>query len=339
MSSSQNPNPDNPIKWILEDYYGHKSQGAYNGAKDVYFDGEVAFVPWLEQRGLSPREVTESHIRDWFEDLKSEYKPGTQQKHASRVNLAYSKMLNRGVVGIDVNPVDKPLDEDILDEPQSEPLPIYEKAVICALLSYLPPTAFIASLIMAKTTRRIGEIVNLDLKDVNLDHPAADWEVVPSLSDKPDHIHFGPESTGGEMFRGELRNDGSKTETHTMIPIDEELKQALIWWLSIRRGDKTDNPLILLSCSIPPRRPAGDTISKQLRNARRKVAESYPNVDEDVISTHYFRHWTTTKMGDRVNQSVVDYMRGDKNKITDVYNHYSENKKEQWLNNMFTFFD
>lgn len=334
MSSSQNPNPDDPIKWIIEDYYGRKSRNSYENTMSVCYNGNIAFVPWLNERDLTPREVTASVVRDYFDDLKNEYKASTQHDYATRLNLIYRKLLNRGVVGIECNPVDRVLDENILDESTSDPKPIYDKDVLSDLLYNSPPVTFTACLIMAKTTRRIGGVVNLDLVDLNIDHPGTDWEVVPPIADKPDHIYFGPQCNGGETFRGEKRKNGTKTETHTMIPIDGELKRALIWWLSIRRGDEKDGPLLTNSCSVPYRRSTRNVVTRELRRVSREVEKDWPSVDPDVTTSHYFRHWTTTVMRDRVNDSVVDYMRGDKKKISDEYTHYSENKKEQWLNNI-----
>jgi len=334
MSSSQCPNPDDPIKWLVEDYYGRKTRSSYENAMSVFYNGRVAFVPWLNERDMSPRDVTTSVVRDYFDDLKDEYRPSTQREYASRLNLVYRKLLNRGVVGIECNPVDRVLDEDILDDVATDPKPIYDKEIITDLLYHVPPPIFVACLIMAKTTRRVGGVVNLDLIDVNIDHPGADWEVVSPISDKPDHIYFGPQCSGGEIFRGEKRETGTKTETHTMIPIDDELKQVLIWWLSIRRGSEKEGALITNSGSIPTKRTSRDSVATDLKDAAKELEANRSDFSSDVVNPHYFRHWTTTTMRDRVNDSVVDYMRGDKKKISDQYTHYSENKKEQWLNNI-----
>ncbi|WP_147438140.1 hypothetical protein, partial [Halorubrum sp. Atlit-28R] len=75
MSSTGSPNPDDPIKWMIENYYTHKSESSYENALDACYHGKVAFVPWLEENGLSPREANEDVIRDYFESLKTEYKP------------------------------------------------------------------------------------------------------------------------------------------------------------------------------------------------------------------------------------------------------------------------
>lgn len=334
MSSSQSPDPDDPIRWLVEDYYGRKAESTYNNAMSTFYNGRLAFVPWLSERDMSPRDVTATDVREFFDDLKDEYRPLTQQERASKLNLVYTKLLNRGVVGIECNPVDRVLDEDILDDTTTDPKPIYDKEIITDLLYNVPPPMFVACLIMAKTTRRIGGVVNLDLTDVNIDHPGTDWEVVSPISDKPNHIYFGPQCSGGEVFRGEKRETGTKTETHTMVPIDNELKQVLIWWLSIRRGDEKKGALITDSSSHPTQRTSYKSIAKYVGDAAKALETDHPNFNSDVVTPHYFRHWTTTTMRDRVDESIVDYMRGDKKKISDEYTHYSENKKEQWLNNI-----
>jgi integrase len=337
MSSSGSPNPDDPIRWVVENYYAYKSQRSYENAQDAFYHGQAAFVPWLAENNLTPREVTKNDMRSYFEILKREYSPTTQHDYASKVNLAYRKLLNEGVEGIDCNPVDQVKDEEILDEISSEPKPTYEKEVLSNVLRRMPPGGFTASLTMLKTTRRVGGTVNLDLKDVNLDHPGTEWEVAAPISQKPDHLYFGPHCDGGEIFRGEERSTGTKTKTHTMVPIDNELKEALIWWLSIRRGNNKEGPLFTTSCSVPTKRLTPDVIRHQVANAAKKEGYYWEGRDSKSIKPHYFRHWTTTTMRDRVHGSLVDYMRGDKKKISDEYDHYSESKKEEWLDNIPDF--
>lgn len=341
MSASESPDPDDPLKYVLETYFRTKSKSTKDAIEDVLFEGEVALSPWLEERGISPREVTQEVAKDYLYDVKDNYSPSTQQEYGRRVRFIYSKLLFKGVVGIDTNPFDTVLEQhDILDENIPNESPIYEKQVLQDILSNLHPCYFGITLTMAKTTRRIGGTVNLDLCDVNLDHPAADWDLCSHVRPYDDHIYYGPKPTEGEKFRGEVRKNSAKTNTHTVIPIDEELKQTLVWWVMMRRGKNDEGPLFTSPSPSEHEHRVTDTeYREQLTNVADNLGYRWDSYDPGNIRPHYFRHWTTSIMRDRVKRSIVDYFRGDVGNTGDGYDHYTPEKKKAWLNNIPQFLD
>jgi integrase len=339
MSATGQPDPDDPFQWILDNYYDTKSTRTKEAIEDVLFDGNVALEPWLKEHGLSPREITRNHAKEYFKDIKEEYAASTQNEYARKVTFVYSKLLSRGVKGIETNPFEPVYEqEDIIEEDIPDNTIIYDKSVLQEILSNHHPCYFTMSLTMVKTTRRIGGTVNLDLCDVHLDHPAADWNLDPHIRDYPDHIYYSPKPEQDKEFRGEIRKSSAKTETHTLIPIDDELKEALIWWIMMRRGTREGGPLFTKpSAATPKQRVTDGEYREELNQVAGDLGYRYEGHDPGNIRPHYWRHWSTSVMRDRIPRATVDYFRGDVGNTGDGYNHYTSEKAEQWLNNVPKF--
>ena len=339
MSASNNPDPDDPFEWILDNYFDTNSKATKEAVEDILYDGDVALNPWLEDRGITAYEVTTEDVKAYFKDLKRAYEPSVQQEYATRVEFIYGKFLSYNVEGIDINPFERVSDNhDILDENHPEQTPIYDKQTIQDVLFRLHPCYFVITLTMLKTTRRIGGTVNLDLCDCHLDHPAANWELDRHVRDYPDHIYYSPKPTEGEDFRGETRDSSSKTVTHTIIPLDDELKDALIWWIMMRRADQKQGPLF----TKPTPREEGLRVTDgeyrwRLEQVTDDLGYRFGGHDPGNIKPHYWRHWSTSIMRDRVKKSIVDYFRGDKGNTGDGYDHYTPEKRQVWIDNIPKF--
>lgn len=352
MSAPEEPNPDDPFQWVIDTYYKKKAPGTVDVAKLALYGSvgdnnnggyhgvgaEVALKPWLEERGKEPSELTVDDAYEFLEELQSAYSPGTQHTRAQTLRKSYEILVTRNVKGFEYNPIrDIMEDHDILD-PENQKggdTTIYTKSQLLDVIHDQHPVNQTVSMTLLKTTRRIGGVVNLDLQDVHLDHPAADWQVHQSIRDKPDHIHFGPGASQGEIHRGEVRRDGQKTITTTPVPMDQELKDFLVWYLQFRRSSNHEGPFF-----INPRgtehgcRLTSSAYRDWLTPIAKEHGLWYGVRDPDNIRPHYFRHWTSTKMRDRVGSDLTDYMRGDKNKVSDNYNHHTEEKARKWRKNL-----
>jgi hypothetical protein len=104
MSASNNPDPDDPFEWILDNYFDTNSKATKEAVEDILYDGDVALNPWLEDRGITAYEVTTEDAKAYFKDLKRAYEPSVQQEYATRVEFIYGKFLSYNVEGIDINP-------------------------------------------------------------------------------------------------------------------------------------------------------------------------------------------------------------------------------------------
>jgi len=356
MSAPETPNPDDPFQWVIDTYYKKKSQGTVKVAylslfgsigdsnSGGYENGaKVALKPWLEERNIDPTELTVDNAFDYLEDLQSAYSPGTQNTRAGTCRKTYEILNSRNVKGFDYNPFRDVLEDhpEVLDsksEQGSSNTTIYEKSQLLDVIHEQHPVNQTVSMTLLKTARRIGGVLNLDFYDVHLDHPAADWPVHQSIRDKPDHIHFGPGVSQGERHRGEVRHDGQKTITTTPVPMDDELKHFLIWYLQIRRDSTHEGPFFINPRGVEH----GDRLkSPAYRDWLTPIAKEkgywFGVRDPDNIRPHYFRHWTTTKMRDRVGSDLTDYIRGDKKSVSDTYNHYTEEKARRWRENIPKF--
>jgi integrase len=336
MSTNQNTNPENPFRYIFETYYDTNAERGKESVKDQIWDGEVAIVPWLKENGIEPTGVNEEQVKDYFRDLRDTYRANTQWEYARKIRFIYDKFQSRGIEGFDANPFEIVLeDHEILDPVYEDDARIYEIEVVREFLNELHPLNFAITMVMIKTTRRIGGTCNLDMCDVNLDHPGADWDVVSQLRGKPDHIYFSPKPEAGEKFRGQPRLDSAKSESKTVIPIDNELKYTLIWYLSMRRSSKNTGPVFTQDASVEhARRATRNSHGTQVRQVAKDLGYWYEPYDPDNIKPHYWRHWTTSIMKDKLTDSIVDYFRGDTGTTSDGYNHYTEAKAEAWLDNI-----
>ena len=356
MSAPDEPDPDDPLQWVIDTYYSKKSPGTIDVAKLALFGtkgdtpsggfhgvgAKVGLKPWLEERNKAPSELTVDDAYEYLSDLQSAYAVGTQHTRAQTCRKAYDILVTRNVKGFEYNPFkDVMEDHDILDpksQKGSDNVTIYTKNQLLDVIYDQHPVNQTVSMMLLKTTRRIGGVCNLDFVDVHLDHPAADWQVHQTIRDKPDHIHFGPGASQGEVHRGEVRHDGQKTITTTLVPMDRELKDFLIWYVQMSRISEHEGAFF-----INPRgtEPGCRLHSEAYRDWLTPIAKDhglyYGMRDPDNIRPHYFRHWSSSKMRDRVGSDLTDYMRGDKKKISDNYNHYTEKKAQKWRKNIPKF--
>lgn len=334
MSARDSPDPDNPLEWILDNYYDTSNGRGKENVESILFRQTVALDPWLEEHDTSPREVTIDDAKEFLEDLTKVYAASTQHQVAQRIRFIYSKLQSRGVVGIDANPFDAALeDHNILDKVYDEETYIYEKHKVKEYLGRLHPYYFAETMTMIKTCRRIGGTVNLDFCDVHLDHPGADWELDSNVRNHPDHIHYSPEPEHGEEFRGEIRERSAKTETRTLVPMDEELKETLLWYIMLKPGPNS-GPLFIKPGKVGQVRATGGGLSTQSRKIAKELGMRSEGFDSSNVRPHYWRHWTTSQMKDRMRESIVKYFRGDKEHVSDDYDHYTEEKANAWRENI-----
>lgn len=350
MSAPETPDPENPFEWIVDTHFSKKAPGTESVARLALLgtagpDGngaEVALGPWLEEKGVDPQNLTVDLAYEYLNDLQRVYSPRTQQNRAQYATNAYDYFLKRNVKGFDYNPIDKVLEDypNILDDITDRSSTIYSKSAIKEVIEEQHPANMVVTMTMLKTTRRIGGIVNLDCYDVHLDHPAADWNVHQVIRDKPDHIHFGPGASQGEIHRGEVRRDGQKTKTRVAVPMDQELKDFLVWYCLIRRSSDFDGAFFINPRNVQHgKRLSSPAYRDHLRPIVKEKGYYFGDRDPDNMRPHYWRHWSTTKMRDRIDDGIVDYFRGDKKSTADTYNHYTEEKANIWTQNIPKFYE
>ena len=134
---------------------------------------------------------------------------------------------------------------------------------------------------------RASEVINIDLRCLHLDHPVF-WQLVeehdirldPRIRDKPDTIliyegfnkgdEIPNEDTPGTETQGEIRDSSwgnkRKEKGGSILPVDSELKTALIEYLLVRPPTYTTvvNPLFVFSGSRETRRASQQGVSGRL---------------------------------------------------------------------------
>ena len=350
MSAPETPAPDEPFEWIIETHFSKKAPGTEHVARlslvgTVGSDdpgAAVALQPWLAEKDVPPEELTVELARAYLAELRQAFSPRTQQNRALYAAKAYELLVRRDVAGFEYNPIAKVLEDhpNLLDAVTKKPTPIYRKDVLKDVIEAQHPVDMTVSMTMIKTARRVGGVVNLDFYDVHLAHPAAEWPVHQHIRDKPDHIHFPPGVSQGETFRGEVRPDGMKTTTRVAVPIDNELKAFLVWYLSFRRASDHDGAVFI--------NPRGVQEAERLKSAAyrdwltpivKRQGMYHQARDPANIRPQYWRHWTTSKMKDRVHAGTVEYFRGDTASSKDECVRYTDRKARRWRNNIPKFYE
>lgn len=194
------------------------------------------------------------------------------------------------------------------------------------------PSIFGGVTTMLKAGIRIGSLVNLDDRDVHLNHPVSNVMESPrtAIKDKPNSIYIDSDITEGSVHRGELRKNSVKKKSTRAIPIDDELVNILGWYRSLKVRSSSDaNPFF--ACNGGRNTEGiGSRPSKQyFREGMYEWCDQY-DWGEDM-HPHWCRHWWTTQM--RVNidpeevhlgtvKGFVEGLRGDtRDGVIETYTH------------------
>jgi integrase len=239
---------------------------------------------------------------------------------------------------------------------------------------------------------RIGELLNIDLRCVHVGdgegntHPVYqdildtyDVRLKPEVRNKPDSIFIYKKFNAGTEMEGEVRGCGNKRKDDdgSVIPIDDELKTALLEYLLTRNPPLTHYdqgtaiPLFTKPSNQGPLdRLTYNTILTEFGTrgdgedgALAEFGWYEQGADtEDNVFMHYFRHYFTDNMKHNhgvyrgwMPTGVIAYIRGDVDKSATVgserrdstarENTYSHSDWRNWkinveapyLNNIYKF--
>lgn len=301
------------------------------------------FVDW--RTGMS--------VSDGWEFLRQLRAAGlaerTVEEYTRIVQSFLNTLLERGVVAS--NPVSYVRDETTF-EPTTTPKLERSVAEIGSFLARVPdPQYRAAGVLFAKTGARNGELVNVDLPHVHLDHRGYDRflhdrgiTIHDRVADEPDSLYVPSEPTMGELYRGERREAGNKRRRDTVFPLDQETKTVLLDWLAQRPVTEPPYPLWT-------GREGRDRISMHsfgtLLTGRYAATTGLVNEESDPRFTpHWFRHMFTTQLkpghGDHegsVAPAILRYLRGDTvDDITSVYTHdWGNTVRPAYLDGIYQF--
>jgi len=271
------------------------------------------------------------------EPIQFDIKDRTREGYLRTISGFYNWLENNGVVSD--NPATKALTELKNrgefkgGDPDRPKIEFEEMRDFLKQLTHPYQRAFI--LVCLKTGARHGEVANIDLRDLHLDHQVYDWylntydiKIVKEVEDKPDSLFIQPGFQKKTVVRGEERGCGQKRKRKdgTVIPIDEELKTALLEYLLIRKPPKKDAPCHPLfvkrtnRCTERTQRITHHTNRKQILE---KVFGEYGWYEsgaptEKNVDIHYLRHYFTHNhrhmsgvYDGHMPEGVIAYIRGD----------------------------
>ncbi len=335
---------DDPIATFLEEI------DLYGRSEKTIADYETTlrqFERFLQGNG-EPTVLSDVGRRDclsWIQHLRDEgYAPGSIRTKAVHLNRFYGHMAQVGA--FDVNPmvvVMEQLNERGDASPTRRDVSIEQMGAVVREIDHPLRRAVVTML--AKTGVRAGELCNLDFRDVNLDHSAVieHREKPPraAVRDHPDSFFVASDVAVGSVVNGERREEGNKRHRDTRIPIDEEVKDALVRWLAIRPDPASDaEPLFVSTSRKCGQRLTADMVHSHVREAaNRRNWYSEGAGPEENVTPHYFRHFFTTRLRGRVDDAyLVQYIRGDVGDVMDRYTHdWEELVEKPYRDNIFRF--
>jgi integrase len=271
--------------------------------------------------------ATRRHCMAFVHDLRDDCAPGTVATYASYVHRFYDYMTR--VEAFDRNPmalVMDELDESVDRDPVRRDVSVPEMGRFVRSVGHPLDRALV--LTMLKTGVRVGELCNLDLRDVRLDGLVAREFGVsprPAVDGQPRSLFVSPDPTRGESHNGEERTASNKRERATVVPVDDELAATLRRWLAVRPDARSPaEPLFPRTASSWGER----VTTKAVRHVVTDHAERWGwhragGGSEENVTPHYFRHFFTTHLRDRTgDRGVVEYLRGDAaGSVVDTYTH------------------
>ncbi|MDB2243021.1 hypothetical protein [Halorubrum ezzemoulense] len=338
------------IKWVLKEYDSFVDDPLTASKTDVL--GYTQHIDESDEFDVNPRV-----LGDMIREISSFYR--------------YSK--DAGIVS--VNPAQFAF-EDLKESEIIETGPPDRKRIsMDEMTDFLRSIDKIKTRSMAmtylKTAIRSGELRNLDLCCVHIDHPVYynlleehGVELLEEVEDKNDSMYIYPGFSRGAKMHGEIRKDGNKrkAEDGTIIPIDEELKTALLEYTLVRKPtnygyhEGNRHPFFTKNLLRKANQRVRSDSSRELfqYSALKDFGWWDGSWDtEEKVTPHYFRHFFTTQHthleGDydgHLPTRLIDYIRGDKpdsDRVREtVYTHSSwkswkKQVKEPYLNSIYHF--
>lgn len=337
MSAGDVPTPDDPVEYYVETmrFDGKSERTIGKVERDAaYFEDYInSNDTQVDSFGdVTPRDVKKIKQKVENESNRSE----TEIKEGlSRVKRLYQYYSDRGTY--DANPVKIAIDDiswDTSNNPSRRNISVTEMKNEINKIQH--PLLLAVIVLFAKIGIRSGELVNLDLRDIHLDHPVA-YRLLPEpreeIADRPDTVFIPSDVSRGDSYNGEYRTETNKRKRATKVPVDNELKQALVWWLLCRDYSVETSALFIrpndkyMGCRFDQH-----SMKQFVIEWAKSVGWHQTGGDtNNNVSPHYFRHFFTTNMRQRLSNSDIDGndpklfikgIRGDKGSdVISVYTH------------------
>ncbi|MFC6785925.1 tyrosine-type recombinase/integrase [Halobaculum halobium] len=342
---------EDPIGYFLEDMELHGKSGrtrAEYGRVLRRFEGFLA-DPTRGPGGAASSPAAASH-RDcmaFVHELRRDpdLTDSTTATYAAYLHRFFAYMTQVGA--FDANPmalVMEELDERIDTDPTRREISVPRMRAFVGEITHPLERALVVTLL--KTGMRVGELCNLDLRDVALSRDLAGYDVGDraQVDGRPDSLFVASEPSVGEVHNGETRSASNKRKRGTVLPVDDELAETLVRWLAVRPDAVSPaEPLFVATGSGWGERLTPEQVGRVVRTHAADAGwyESGAGATENV-TPHYFRHFFTTHLRDRTgDRGVVKYLRGDvADDIIDTYTHnWGDNVRETYEQHIYSLLE
>ena len=310
---------DDPVAYFLEDMTYH---GKSDRTRVAYERVLREFEQFLTERGTTPAAANHRDCMAWVHGLRGTVADSTVATYASYLHRFYAYMNQIGV--FDANPmalVVEEMDEEVDANPSRREISLPEMRSFVADVSHPLERALIVT--MLKTGMRVGELCNLDLRDLSIG--AVDGLDRGTLDGRGDALYVSAEPRTGVETNGEVRSASNKRKRSTVVPVDEELQHVLRTWLAIRPDPRsTADPLFVSTSGQWGARVTPKMVHHVVqKHAAERGWYRQGGGAEENVTPHYFRHFFTTHLRDRTgDRGIVKYLRGDvAGDIIDTYTH------------------
>lgn len=336
---------EDPIAYFLQDMEYH---GKTERTREEYGRVLNRFERFLADRPDSQRvDLSGATYRDctaWIHSLRSEVSDGTVATYAAYLHRFYAYMTQVGV--FDANPmalVVEEMDEQVNTNPTRRDIDLPSMRQFMKDVSHPLDRAVIVTLL--KTGLRVGELCNLDLRDLSLsvDLDGYDLNGRPQLDGRPRSLFVDTAPTRGSIVNGERRTASNKRKRTTIVPIDEELEDALCQWLAIRPDTLSPaEPLFVTTGDNWGQRLTTDGVRHVVESHAREAGWYHTGGGaSENVTPHYFRHFFTTHLRDRTgDRGIVKYLRGDVgDDVIETYTHnWGDRVREVYEENIYQLF-
>jgi integrase len=351
--------PEDPIGYFLQDMTYHGKSERTREAYERVLRRFESFLddPSRNARGarIDPGDATHRDCMAWIHSLRrSDVADSTVATYASYLHRFYAYLAQVGA--FDSNPmalVMEEMDERIDTNPSRRDVSVPAMREFLSGIAHPLDHAVVATLL--KTGIRVGELCNLDLRDIALSNTGERRDTAlkavsnstgsarAQLDGRGPSLYVSAEPTAGEMLAGEERTASNKRKRSTVVPVDDELATVLRRWLAIRPA--TRSPAEPLFCST-----SGSWGSRLTPDMVHHLVERHATDSgwyrpgggaEENVTPHYFRHFFTTHLRDRTgDRGIVKYLRGDvAGDIIDTYTHnWGDRVRETYESHIYSLY-
>ncbi|SEH43773.1 Site-specific recombinase XerD [Halopenitus malekzadehii] len=341
-SDTESLDPADPVGYFLEDLTYHGKTDRTKRSYERVLRRFESFVTDRRGSGRSDADDTTGNgtttnvtaratHRDcmaFVHSLRGDHAESTVASYAAYLHRYYTYMTQVGA--FESNPmtlVMEEMDESIDKDPARREIDVPAMRAFLDRVRHPLHRAVIVTLL--KTGMRVGELCNLDLRDVSMPgSPAAsayDLGTRPALESRPDSLYVTGDARVGEPLNGEIRSAANKRKRETVIPIDDEIERVLTAWLAIRPDAVSPaEPLFIGTAGSWGERLDPESVRHIVEeHARDHGWYRTGGGASENVTPHYFRHFFTTHLRDRTgDRGVVKYLRGDvAEDIIDTYTH------------------